>query len=49
MQQQLRIYYDIKTNQIKVYESLPYIVIRFSRDISTEKILFDKLLEVMKV
>lgn len=42
MQQQLKIYYDIETNQMKVYENLPYIIIRNVNDISIELILFDK-------
>ena len=42
MQQQLKIYYDIETNQIKIYENLPYIVIRQVHDISIESILLDK-------
>ena len=42
LQQQLKIYYDIETNQMKVYENLPYIIIRNVNDISIELILFDK-------
>lgn len=42
MQQQLKIYYDIETNQMKVYENLPYIIIRNVNDIREESILREK-------
>lgn len=42
MQQQLKIYYDIETNQMKVYENLPYIIIRNVNDIREELILREK-------
>ena len=41
MQQQLKIYYDIETNQMKVYENLPYIIIRNVNDISKELLLVE--------
>ena len=42
MQQQLKIYYDIETNQMKVYENLPYIIIRNVNDIREESIIREK-------
>ena len=42
IQQQLKFYYDIETNQMKVYENLPYIVIRHVHDISKEQLLIEK-------
>jgi hypothetical protein len=42
MQQQLKIYYDIETNQMKVYENLPYIISRNVNDIREESILREK-------
>jgi len=42
MQQQLKIYYDIETNQMKVYENLPYIIIRNVNNIREESILREK-------
>lgn len=42
IQQQLKIYYDIETNQMKIYENLPYIIIRNVNDIREESILREK-------
>jgi hypothetical protein len=42
MQQQLKIYYDIETNQMKVYENLPYIISRNVNNIREESILREK-------
>jgi len=42
MQQQLKIYYDIETNQMKIYENLPYIISRNVNNIREESILREK-------
>ena len=42
MHQQLKIYYDIETNQMKVYENLSYIIIRNVNDIREESIIREK-------
>ena len=42
MQQQMRIYYDKETEQMKVCEDLPYIIVRNVNNIIEEKILHEK-------
>ena len=42
MQQQMKIYYDKETEQMKVCEDLPYIIVRNVNNIIEEKILYEK-------
>ena len=42
MHQLLKIYYDKETEQMKVYDNLPYIIIRNVNNIIEERILYEK-------
>ena len=42
MQQQMKFYYDKETEQMKVCEDLPYIIVRNANNIIQERILYEK-------